>query len=156
MRTSDNPNLIMQVIKLALVAIAFISQITVFASYAPVLVEEPKLSSEYGKVFTKEEIYPIVLESAQKYSVSHERMMYTIEAESHFKNIQSLCHRNEHTNCGKEGTREPSFGIAQFHTNTLPKEDALDVYKSIDKMGELFSKGEACRWTEYKKEYGCN
>lgn len=147
----------MKVIKLALLVVAFISQVTVYASYAPFVEEEkPKLSSAYGTEYKYEELLPIVEEVAKKYNVSSERMMYTMKAESQLRNIQSSCHRNEFTNCGNEGVRELSFGLAQFNFNTLSKEEALDPYIAIDKMGYYFSIGEQCRWTEYKKRYGCN
>lgn len=157
----------MKVIKLALLAILFTS--TSYASYAPnvdvflqekdllkPVVVEYKLSSEYGTKYSYEDILEVVIPVAEKYNVSYERMMYTIEAESHLMNIQSGCHRNEYTNCGKEGVREESYGISQFHISTLSKEEALNPYIAIEKMGYYFSIGEACRWTEYKKRYGCN
>lgn len=99
---------------------------------------------------------PIIIESANKYNVSSEKMMYTIKAESHLANIQSNCHKNDVTNCGSSGIREESYGVSQFHVSTLPKEQALDVYIAIEKMAYYFSIGEACRWTEYKKKYGCS
>ena len=146
----------MKIIKLALLVVAFISQVTVYASYAPFVEQEkPKLSSAYGVQYKYEELLPIVEEVAEKYNVSLDRMMYTIKAESQLRNIQSSCHRNEITNCGNKGTREMSFGIAQFNVSTLSKEKALDPYIAIDKMGFYFSIGEQCRWTEYKKRYGC-
>lgn len=155
MRTKDTPLSIMKVIKLALVALAFISQVAVYASYAPYVHIPKKLSSEYGTIYTREEILEVVLPVAEKYNVSSERMMYTIEKESRFRNIQSGCHKNEYTNCGNYGVRELSWGAVQFHESTLSKEEALDPYIAIDKMGYYFSIGEACRWTEYKLKYGC-
>lgn len=147
----------MKIIKLALLVVAFISQVTVYASYAPFVEQEkPKLSSAYGTQYKYEELLPIVEEVATKYNVSLEKMMYTIKVESQLRNIQSSCHRNEDTNCGNEGVREESYGVAQFNISTLSKEDALNPYIAIDKMGYYFSIGEECRWTEYKKRYGCN
>lgn len=148
----------MKILKSLFLSLAFISQVSVYASYAPyveTVKEVKRMSSEYGKVFTLEEIQPLVEESAKKYGVSSERMLYTIKAESRLKNIQSLCHKNEVTNCGNEGVREESYGVGQFNVSTLPKEQALDVYTAIDKMGYYFAKGEACRWTEYAKKYSC-
>lgn len=156
----------MKIIKLALFALLFTT--TAFASHAPnidVFLQEKDLlqpvvvnavSKEYGRQYTYDEIVTIATPVAEKYNVSLERMMVTIKAESQFRNIQSGCHRNEYTNCGKEGIREESYGIAQFHISTLSKEEALDPYIAVEKMGYYFSIGEAWRWTEYTKRYGRN
>lgn len=151
----------MKIFKVALLVVAFISQLTVYASYAPFVEvktkEVPKvLDKSYGKVYTYEEIRKIAEPVAIKYGVDINKMMYTIEAESHFNNIQSRCHKSEFSNCDSRGVREESYGVAQFHISTFPKEKALAPELAIDRMGYLFSIGEACRWTEYKKKYGCN
>ena len=148
----------MKIVKLICFSFAFISSIHVFAGYAPSLdtsKENYIVSYEYGKQFTYEEVLSIAKPVAYKYNISLERMMYTLEAESHFKNTQSNCYKSETSLCDSSGIREESYGIAQFHVSTLSKEDALNIYKSIDKMGYLFSINEACRWTEYRKKYGC-
>jgi len=121
-------------------------------SYVPPPV---RITSEYGKVFTREEISAIVVISSKKYNVSYEKMMYTIEAESHFANVQSSCHKSEYSLCDRIGIREKSYGVAQFHVSTFPKEKALDIYQAIEEMAYYFSINEACRWTEYRKKYGC-
>lgn len=148
----------MQVLKSIIIGSLMIVS-TVYAGYAPEpIVEETviKTALEYRTIYTKEEILPIVTKIADKYNVSAIRMMYTIEAESNFSNVQSSCYKNEYTNCGSYGVREESYGLAQFNVSTLPKEQALDIYIAIDRMAYYFSIGEACRWTEYRKKYGCN
>lgn len=154
----------MRVLKSAFLAFLMFTS-TTFASYAPnieVFIQEEDLMQPViletipvKQSYTYDEILMIAEPVAKKYNVSLERMMYTMKAESNFKNVQSSCHKNEFTNCGSEGVREESYGLAQFNISTLSKREALDPYIAIDRMGYYFSKGEACRWTEYKKKYGC-
>lgn len=61
----------------------------------------------------------------------------------------------------KDGTLEPSFGIAQFNLENPPipltKEQALDPYWSLDTMGRLWSEGQAKHWscyTQFRAKYG--
>ena len=163
MRNTDTQKIVMKKIKVVLLMVAFISQLTVYASYAPdyevevKVVETPKvLDTSYGRVYTYDEIRKIAEPVAIKYGVDLNKMMYTMQAESHFSNVQSGCHKSEVSNCDSRGVREESYGVAQFHISTFPKEKALVPELAIDKMGYLFSKGEACRWTEYRKKYGCD
>lgn len=145
-----------------MILLTLVSSIQVYASYAPYLVSEKqvetkveKVGSVYGRVYSYQEILSIVTPAAHEYGVSVERMMYTIEAESHFKNVQSSCHRSDVSSCDSVGVREESYGVAQFHVSTLSKEKSLDIYTAIDNMAYYFSIGESCRWTEYRKKYGC-
>ena len=156
----------MQVLKLFLAFGLFVGIAN--ASYAPVPLGdinsqnmEVMVSEQIAglipskKVYLRSEVLAMVTLQAEKHGVSLEKMMYTIEAESHFHNVQSNCHKSATTNCGNEGVREESYGIAQFHISTFPKYKALDPYLAVEEMARLFAKGEACRWAEYKNKYGC-
>lgn len=149
------PYYLMRVLKSIFISLALISQITVHASFAPNFESTPILPTTYGVQYSEQEIKPIVIEMSEKYNVSFIRMMYTLKAESRLLNVQSSCHKTKQNSCGNTGVREESYGIAQFHVSTLPKEQALNPYIAIEQMAKLFSSGEACRWTEYRKKYGC-
>ena len=122
---------------------------------------EPKLvvlSKEYGHIYTYQEIYDLVAPKAKAKGVDIERIMYTIENESHFYNIQSQCHKSKTSNCDIEGKQEQSFGICQFNISNagMSREQALDPDHCTSVMVEWFSEGKACRWTMYANKYGCN
>lgn len=116
------------------------------------------LKTNYGEVYTYQEIYDLVLPKARARGVDIDRIMYTLEKESHFMNVQSNCHKSSRSNCDKEGTREKSYGICQFHIETagLSIEQALDPDYCTSIMVEWFAEGKACRWTMYAKKYGCS
>lgn len=77
----------------------------------------------------------------------------TIKCESGFQNVQSYVIR-------KDGTREDSWGVVQWHLPagnknehgvTITKEMALDPRASIDTMAWYFKNGWQRKWSCYRK-----
>ncbi len=81
-------------------------------------------------------------------------MLNVIECETHFRNIQSQIY--------KDGVREDSWGISQFHLpsgnkfngKTITKEMALDPNIAVEAMAQIMSKGQYNKWSCYRKIYG--
>lgn len=128
-----------------LTCILFLSLVTVVNATTIEEIPKPKLSNVLGTVYTEEQIAELVDIYATKYGVDRNKMISTIECESHYKNVQSgLYHR--------DGTREDSWGLAQIHLPNHPnvtREQALDPYFAIEFMAEKFSKG-WYKWSCYK------
>lgn len=98
-------------------------------------VEEPK-SGIIQKVY----------DVANKYGVSAEEMIATINCESKFNNVQSYIVNN--------GIREDSHGIVQIHLPSNPqvtKEQAYDIDFSLDFMAKSFSEGKQRLWSCYRQ-----
>lgn len=80
---------------------------------------------------------------ADTHKVNRERLLGTLKCESNFKTDA----------VGDNGT---SYGIAQIHLPSHPeitKEQALDAEFSIDFAASEFAKGNAKKWTCWRKLY---
>lgn len=78
------------------------------------------------------------------------QMLETIRCESGFVSQQSKYIR-------KDGTREPSFGIAQIHLPDHPsvtKDEAMDENFSVRWMAKKFKDGKMGWWTCWRDKYG--
>lgn len=78
------------------------------------------------------------------------QMLEVIRCESGFVSQQSRHIR-------PDGTREPSFGVAQIHLPSHPdvtKEQAMDPEFSVHWMADKFRIGQMKLWTCWKDLYG--
>lgn len=116
------------------------------------LMEEAELNI---RTFTPEELEEIARAFAREYEIDEQVFVDTLACESldFTWNDQSLVIQ-------KDGTREPSYGIAQFYMpsvlkkpngEVITKEEALKPYVAIETAAYNFSIGNAYHWTCYHK-----
>lgn len=112
----------------------------------PTLPINPSYSIEQVKTLT--DYY------GEKYNVSSKVMLNVIQCETHFNNVQSGIY--------KDGVREDSWGIAQFHLpsknkideKVITKEMAMNPNIAVEAMAQIMSKGQYNKWSCYRKIYG--
>lgn len=129
----------MKVIKLALVAFAFISQIAVYASYAPQIERKAcELSIE-----------KCVEWYAREYNVPLDRLNYIVTKESQW-NEKAVGDMD--ITCKRTGEPVRARGLLQITECYYPEisdECAFDAECSLDKMIKLIANDETCysQWT---------
>lgn len=118
-----------------------------------VVPQEVKLEvvTDWTQARIEQEIHKV----SDKYGVSYDKMWHTIKCESGFDtDIQS-----HHI---LQGTREQSYGLAQFHLparnrtadgTVITKEMALDPAIALDAMAFHFKSGNAKAWSCYRQLY---
>lgn len=145
----DQPTLVMKIIKLMLLSFAFISQVTVFASYAPyVVVDKPvKPKIDIRSVQNIQNDYSSLIEEySLKWQVSPVLTARIIYCES----------GNNRYALNDTPGREFSVGLAQInilaHTN-VTREQAEDPEFAINFITENIAKGKAPQmwYTCYRK-----
>lgn len=105
--------------------------------------------------WTPETVEELVRQKARKYGVDEHALAATISCESmgFTWNDQSLVIQ-------KDGTREPSYGYAQFYIpsglttasgDEITKKIALDPEAALDAAAWNFSQGNASHWTCFRK-----
>lgn len=112
----------------------------------------PKLQP--SSVYSIEQVKLLTDYYGEKYSVDSNVMLNVIKCETHFRNKQSDIYKN--------GIREESYGIAQFHLpsknkiddKVITKEMALDPNIAVEAMAQIMSKGHYGKWSCYRKIYG--
>ena len=106
--------------------------------------------------WTKERIKQEVWERAEKYNTFPDKMWNTILCENQQLNPK------QQSNIVKDGVREDSWGLAQFHLPSrnktadgvvITKEMAQDPEIALDAMAYHFSIGNARLWTCYRMLY---
>jgi len=111
--------------------------------------EEPKTILLQVKVnWTPERIDQEIETRAAEYGVSAPVMKKVIECESTGSTTIQSYHRRP------DGSREQSYGLAQIFLPAHPevtKEQAIDPAFAIRFMAEEFSKGNAWKWTCWKR-----
>lgn len=94
-----------------------------------------------------------IKEQSEKYNVSYDEMYRVIQCESHGSTTIQSYHKRP------DGTREQSFGLAQFHIpagnktesgEVITEEMAKDPKIAISTMAYYFSLGE-----KYKQKWSC-
>lgn len=123
----------MKVLKSLFISLAFISQITVYASYAPAV--EPKIAPR-----TCETVQECIMYYSEKYNVSASLMAKVIYCES----------SNNPNAVGDNGT---SFGLSQIHLPAHPhvtREQALDMHFAIEFMAKAFANDDEWMWSCYR------
>ena len=106
------------------------------------------------ETYTIEQVKLLTDFYGKKYSVDSDVMINVIQCETHFRNKQSDIYKN--------GVREESYGIAQFHLpsknkiddKVITKEMALDPNIAVEAMAQIMSKGHYGKWSCYRKIYG--
>lgn len=120
----------------------------------PMVYAEETVSLPTKTVYTKQDVKLLTDFYGKKYSVDSDVMINVIQCETHFRNKQSDIYKN--------GIREESYGIAQFHLpsknkiddKVITKEMALDPNIAVEAMAQIMSKGYAGKWSCYRKIYG--
>lgn len=133
MRTSACLSFPMKVLKSLFIGFAFISQITVYASYAPSI--EPKFAPR-----TCGTVQECIIYYSDKYNVSASLMAKVIYCES----------SNNPNAVGDNGT---SFGVSQIHLPAHPhvtKEQAKDIPFAVEFMAKAFANGDEWMWSCYR------
>ena len=106
------------------------------------------------RTYSIEQVKTLTDYYGEKYNVSPKIMLNVIRCESTFNNVQSGIY--------KDGVREDSWGIAQFHLpaknrideKVITKEMALDPNIAVEAMAQIMSKGNYNKWSCYRKIYG--
>lgn len=138
---TDIPPLIMKVIKLALLVVAFISQVTVYASYAP-FVEQEKQPCDIS-------IEKCVEWYAKENNIPIERLRYIITNESQW-NQKAVGDMN--IICKRTGNPVRARGLLQITECFYPEIDdkcAFNAECSLNKMIKLIKDTDTCKsqWT---------
>lgn len=108
---------------------------------------KPKLSSEYGTIYTEQDIRELV----DKYDLSEYKktqIIETIRCESRFKNVQS--------DIVSKDVREDSWGIVQIHLpshQNVSKQQALDPEFAVAFISKAFEQNQMSMWSCYRKLY---
>jgi len=148
----------MKVIKTLFLSLAFISQITVYASYAPdevskIEIESPiraNLPQQGGSIVKLDLSY-----YSQKYNVPEPILDYIIKHESHY-NEKAIGDMN--IICKRTGLPVRARGILQITECFYPEisdECAFDAECSLEKMLPIMSDIEKCKnqWTTCRDYY---
>lgn len=123
----------MKIIKSLFLALAFVSQVSVYASYAPSV--EPKIAPRTCQI-----VEECIMYYSDKYDVSASLMAKVIYCES----------RNNPNAIGDNGT---SFGLSQIHLPAHPEvtiEQATNIPFAVEFMAKAFSHGDEWMWTCYR------
>ena len=145
----------MRVLKLLFLSLVLVSQITVYASYAPVpevvpVVETPTTppvrakSAHSGVSNRKDEVYPIIEKYAQIWAVDVKLMDSLVYCESGY---------NRYALNDNPGV-ELSSGLAQINllAHNVTREQAEDPEFALNFMAKNISEGKAKMWYNcYKK-----
>lgn len=125
----------MRVLKSLFLALAFISQVSVYASYAPTPSVEPKIAPR-----TCETVQECIIHYSDKYDVSASLMAKVMWCESRY-------------NPNAVGDNGTSFGISQIHLPahpTVTKEQATDIEFATEFMAKAFANGDEWMWSCYR------
>lgn len=144
----------MKVIKSLFLALAFISQVSVYASYAPKPavehVIEPKIDTRSVQIAKVDILY-----YSQKYGVPESVLHYVIENESHY-NEKAVGDMN--ITCKRTGLPVRARGILQITECFYPEisdECAFDAKCSLETMLPIMSDVAKCKsqWTTCREYY---
>lgn len=129
----------MKVIKSLFLALAFVSQVSVYASYAPYIkpITPPNVTKSILPCVTVQEC---IIYYSEKYNVSGPLMAKVIYCES----------GNNPNAVGDNGT---SFGLSQIHLPAHPHvtvEQAKDIRFATEFMAKAFANGDEWMWTCYR------
>jgi len=148
MRTIEIPKIVMKIFKVALLIVAFISQITVYASYAPDYEANtsPDVTKSILRCLTVEECINYY---SEKYDVPVSKLDYIVKNESQYKE-GAIGDMN--LTCRRTGLPVRARGILQITECYYPEisdECAFNAYCSLEKMILLIKDDKTCytQWT---------
>lgn len=148
MRNTDTQKIVMKIFKVALLVVAFISQLTVYASYAPDYTVDtpPDVTKSILRCLTVQEC---ITEYSEKYDVPRAKLDYIVKNESQYKE-SAIGDMN--LTCRRTGLPVRARGILQITECYYPEisdECAFDMHCSLDKMILLIKDDKTCytQWT---------
>lgn len=143
MRNTDTQKIVMKIFKVALLMVAFISQLTVYASYAPDYDANtpPDVTKSILRCLTVQEC---ITEYSEKYDVPRAKLDYIVKNESQYKE-SAIGDMN--LTCRRTGLPVRARGILQITECYYPEisdECAFDAKCSLETMLPIMADKERC------------